>query len=142
MSVVKALESENIGDEIYTLAREIFPICRSITGPGVRDTLAHLRRHVPIEVHEVPTGTQAFDWTVPKEWSIRDAYIKNAQGERVVDFRTCNLHVLNYSAPVSARLPLSERAETTAFSAVSMTGKSAAGSAWATLPPIVPRLRT
>ena len=73
--------------QIYALAAEIFPICRSITGDGVRETLDHLGRHVALEVHEVPTGTQVFDWTIPREWNIRDAYIKNAAGERVVDFR-------------------------------------------------------
>ncbi len=88
------------GEEIYNLAAEIFPICRSITGDGVRRTLRHLGRHIPLDVHEVPTGTPAFDWTVPREWNIRDAYIKNANGERVVDFQACNLHVVSYSTPV------------------------------------------
>ncbi|MDJ1157090.1 DUF4910 domain-containing protein [Chelatococcus sp. SYSU_G07232] len=97
-----------IGEEIFALAAEIYPICRSITGDGVRETLAHLARHIGLTVHEVPTGTRVFDWTIPREWVIRDAYIKNAAGERVLDFRVSNLHVLNYSAPVCARLPLAE----------------------------------
>ncbi len=102
------LDDAGIGDEIFALAAEIFPICRSITGDGVRRTLGHLGRHIDLEVHEVPSGTRLFDWTVPPEWTIRDAYIKNAAGERIVDFRNCNLHVLNYSLPVHARLPLEE----------------------------------
>jgi aminopeptidase-like protein len=102
------LEDAAIGEEIYALAATIYPICRSITGDGVRQTLDHLARRIELEVHEVPTGTQVFDWTIPREWSIRDACIKNAAGERVVDFHKCNLHVLNYSRPVRAQLPLEE----------------------------------
>jgi aminopeptidase-like protein len=102
------LDDTGVGDEIYALAAAIYPICRSITGDGVRQTLDHLARRIELEVHEVPTGTQVFDWTIPREWSIRDAYIKNAAGERVVDFRKYNLHVLNYSRPVRAQLPLGE----------------------------------
>jgi aminopeptidase-like protein len=97
---------DGLGEEIFALAAEIFPICRSITGNGVRETLARLSRHVDLVIHEVPSGTPVFDWTVPKEWNIRDAYIKNAAGERVVDFRKCNLHVLQYSSPIHAWLPL------------------------------------
>ena len=106
--LAEQLDDAAIGEEIYALAAEIYPICRSITGDGVRDTLDRLHRHIDLTVHEVPTGTQVFDWTIPREWNIRDAYIKNAAGERVVDFRTSNLHVLNYSVPVRARLPLAE----------------------------------
>jgi aminopeptidase-like protein len=102
------LDDLRVGDQIYALAAEIFPICRSITGNGVRRTLRHLARHLPLEVHEVPTGTQVFDWSIPPEWTIRDAYIKNAAGDRIVDFRRSNLHVLNYSRPVHAKLTLEE----------------------------------
>ncbi|MGH3468208.1 MAG: DUF4910 domain-containing protein [Thermocrispum sp.] len=102
------LEEAGIGEAIFALAAEIYPICRSITGDGVRTTLDRLARHIDLEVHEVPTGTQVFDWTIPREWNIRDAWIKNAAGQRVVDFRRCNLHVLNYSRPVHAGLPLDE----------------------------------
>lgn len=102
------LDEIDLGDRIYALAAEIFPICRSITGAGVRRTLGHLARHLPLEVHEVPTGTPVFDWSIPPEWTIRDAYVKNAAGERIVDFRDSNLHVLSYSRPVHARLPLEE----------------------------------
>lgn len=108
VSLKAALDSETIGEEIYALAAEIYPICRSITGPGVRQTLAHLRKHVALDQHEVPTGTPVLDWTVPKEWVIREAWIKAPNGERVVDFETLNLHVLNYSTPIRAKLPLAE----------------------------------
>lgn len=107
-SLIAALDSASIGQDIYALAAEIYPICRSITGQGVRDTLTILQRHAPIVQHEALSGTPVLDWTVPKEWVIRDAYIKNANGERVVDFGEHNLHVLNYSAPVHAKLTLSE----------------------------------
>jgi aminopeptidase-like protein len=107
-TLAAALDSPGIGDAIYALAAEIYPICRSITGQGVRDTLAVLQKHAPLKQHEVLTGTPVLDWTVPKEWVIRDAYITNATGERVVDFQKHNLHVLNYSTPIRTRLPLSE----------------------------------
>lgn len=98
----------SVGERIYALVRELYPICRSITGNGVRQSLALLGQHIPIDVTEVPTGTKVFDWSVPREWNISDAYIENAAGERVVDFRASNLHVLNYSAPVCKVLPLEE----------------------------------
>jgi aminopeptidase-like protein len=94
--------------ELYGFAEELYPICRSITGDGLRETLRSIQSKIPLEMFEVPTGTQVFDWTVPKEWNIRDAYIKDASGKRVVDFQTTNLHVLNYSVPVHATLPLTE----------------------------------
>jgi aminopeptidase-like protein len=100
------IDAAGSGDQIFALAAEIYPICRSITGDGVRATLDHLARHIDLHVHEVPTGTQVYDWTIPQEWTIRDAWIKNAAGERVVDFRTCNLHVLQYSQPIHTTLPL------------------------------------
>jgi aminopeptidase-like protein len=96
------------GAELMELIQELYPICRSITGAGVRDTLAVLGRHVPLQVTEVPSGTPVLDWVVPREWNIRDAWIKNAAGERVVDFRACNLHVVSYSVPVERRLSLEE----------------------------------
>jgi aminopeptidase-like protein len=97
-----------VGAELHRFAAELYPICRSITGDGVRQTLAQIHRRVPLQISEVPTGTQVFDWTVPKEWNIRDAYIKDTSGRRVVDFQRSNLHVLNYSTPVRATMPLSE----------------------------------
>jgi len=85
---------------------EVFPICRSITGDGLRQTLSRLGDLIPLETHEVPTGTQVFDWTIPKEWNIQDAFIKDCNGRRVVDFKENNLHVVNYSVPVRARMTL------------------------------------
>lgn len=96
------------GKEMYHLVEELYPICRSITGNGVRDTLRIVGRQIPLEIHEVPSGTQVFDWTVPKEWNIADAYVKDAGGNKVIDFQKSNLHVVNYSRPVKASLPLSE----------------------------------
>jgi aminopeptidase-like protein len=93
---------------MYALLTELFPICRSITGNGVRQTLQILQRYIRLTVSEVPTGTQVFDWTIPEEWNIRDAYIKNSRGERIVDFRRSNLHVLNYSEPVHATMSLEQ----------------------------------
>lgn len=89
------------GKEMYALCERLFPICRSITGDGVRETLGILREMVPeMTMHEVPTGTQVFDWTVPREWNIRDAWIKNEVGEKMLDFQKSNLHVVGYSMPV------------------------------------------
>ena len=96
------------GRELYRFAAELYPICRSITGEGIRETLRMVQGKIPLRLTEVPTGTAVLDWTVPKEWNIRDAYIKDAEGNKVVDFKKCNLHVLNYSTPVHASLPLSE----------------------------------
>ena len=97
-----------VGARLHALIAELYPICRSITGEGVRRTLSILQRMVDIRVREVPSGTQVFDWTVPKEWNIRDAYVKNMRGDRVIDFHKSNLHVVSYSVPVHARLGLAE----------------------------------
>jgi aminopeptidase-like protein len=105
------LVNDNMGDEIFALAAEIFPICRSITGDGVRETLRRLGAHIEIDVQEVPTGTKVFDWTVPREWNIRDAYIRDGSGAKIVDFRASNLHVLNYSVPTRKRVSLTELKE-------------------------------
>jgi aminopeptidase-like protein len=104
-------QSEIAGDrgaELYRLVTELYPICRSITGDGVRDTLRRIERRMPLTIHEVPSGTQVFDWTVPREWNIRDAWIKNLNGDRIVDFHKSNLHVVSYSVPVRRRVSLSE----------------------------------
>ena len=101
-------DSRAIGDEMYRLITELFPICRSITGDGMRTTLRRLQEEIPLTLHEVPTGTPVFDWTVPAEWNIRDAYVKNRQGERVIDFQRSNLHVLNYSQPIHRWMTLDE----------------------------------
>jgi aminopeptidase-like protein len=96
------------GSKAYGIIESLYPICRSITGDGLRQSLRLLQRSVPLEIHEIATGTQVFDWTVPKEWNVRDAYIKNAAGDRVVDFQRSNLHLLNYSVPVHKTMSLAE----------------------------------
>jgi len=111
MSLLKAFDQRDrteVGQELHRFAAELYPICRSITGDGLRHTLAAINQRVPLQVSEVPTGTQVFDWTVPREWNIRDAYIGDCSGKRLVDFQQCNLHVMNYSAPVHATMPLGE----------------------------------
>jgi len=95
-----------LAQEAHELVARLYPICRSITGEGVRQTLQIVREIIPLTVHEIPTGTPIFDWTVPREWNIREASIRNSAGEKIIDFRDCNLHVVNYSAPVKARVPL------------------------------------
>jgi uncharacterized protein DUF4910/uncharacterized protein DUF2172 len=84
------------------LATKIFSICRSITGNGVRQTLSQIGAHVALETYEVPTGTKVFDWTIPREWNIRDTYIKDSRGERIVDFTRSNLHAVSYSVPCAS----------------------------------------
>lgn len=93
---------------MHGIISELYPICRSITGDGVRQTLNLIRKHVPLEIREVPSGTPIFDWTVPKEWNIRDAYVKDSSGRRVIDFKACNLHVVSYSVPVRQTMFLAE----------------------------------
>lgn len=89
------------GREMYKMCEELFPICRSITGNGVRKTFEILQKKVPdFKITEVPTGTSAFDWEVPKEWNIKDAYVENESGQKVIDFKKTNLHVLGYSTPI------------------------------------------
>lgn len=97
-----------IGRELHDFASELYPICRSITGDGIRRTLSMIQQRIPLRLFEVPTGTQVFDWIVPKEWNIRDAYIKDSGGRRVVDFHDSNLHVVNYSSPVHTTISLSQ----------------------------------
>ena len=99
---------EHIGEELHRFAAELYPICRSITGDGIRRTLSTIQKRIPLQISEVPSGTPVFDWTVPKEWNIRDAYVKAPDGKRVVDFQQSNLHVLNYSTPVHKTMQLSE----------------------------------
>ncbi len=89
----------------------MFPICRSITGDGLRETLQLVGREVPLEMVETPTGTQVLDWTVPKEWNIRGAWIEGPDGQRVVDFADSNLHVVNYSIPIDRVVSLEELRE-------------------------------
>jgi aminopeptidase-like protein len=99
---------DTVGGDMHALITRLYPICRSITGNGVRETLRILREQIPIEIREVPSGTQVFDWTVPREWNIRDAWIKNRAGERIVDFQKLNLHVVSYSVPINRKMRLAE----------------------------------
>ena len=103
--------SERLGEEMHALAGRLYPIPRSLTGEGVRETLGILREVVPLDVREVPTGTAVLDWTVPREWNVREAWIEGPSGKRVVDFRDSPLHLVGYSPPVRARMPLAELRE-------------------------------
>jgi aminopeptidase-like protein len=101
-------EPAEAGQELHEFTASLYPICRSITGDGIRQTLESIGRQIPLRISEVPSGSSVFDWTVPKEWNIRDAFIKGVDGNRLVDFQRSNLHVMNYSTPVRATMPLSE----------------------------------
>ena len=105
---MNAADHETLGLAMHKRLTSLYPICRSITGDGVRQTLAELQTTMPLVIHEVPSGTRVFDWTVPNEWNIRDAWIQNSAGQRVVDFQRSNLHVVSYSPPVHATMPLAE----------------------------------
>lgn len=109
--LIRALNMKKVGQEMYSLMKRLYPICRSITGNGVRESLKIIKEYIPIEINEVPTGTKVFDWTVPKEWNIKDAYVKNSKGEKIIDFHKSNLHVLNYSIPLRKKVSLQELKE-------------------------------
>jgi aminopeptidase-like protein len=96
------------GADLYQKVTALFPLCRSITGDGLRRSLRLLQEWVPLSLNEVASGTQIFDWVVPKEWNIRDAYIRDSKGSKVVDFARSNLHVVNYSVPIRRKMPLAE----------------------------------
>lgn len=100
--------ADRLAERALALMHELFPLCRSITGEGLRATLRAVDAHAPLEIAEVPSGTPLFDWTVPPEWTLRDAYVADADGRRLIDVRRHNLHVVNYSAPVRARLSRTE----------------------------------
>ncbi|NUM48998.1 MAG: DUF4910 domain-containing protein [Anaerolineales bacterium] len=104
--LLDTLDLPQLGAHMHAQMVDLYPICRSITGEGIRETLRRLP--IPLELHEVPTGTPVLDWTVPKEWNIRDAYVKNARGEKVIDFQAHSLHILNYSIPFRGTLTLDE----------------------------------
>ncbi|MCX2980954.1 DUF4910 domain-containing protein [Halieaceae bacterium IMCC14734] len=97
---------QELAAQLHACVTRLFPICRSITGDGVRETLSILSETVALDIHNVPSGAQVLDWTIPNEWNIRDAWIKDASGQRVIDFRQSNLHVLNYSTPVKRTMSL------------------------------------
>jgi aminopeptidase-like protein len=101
----------DIGKDMYDLLEYLFPLFRSISGNGVRETLRIIQNHIPITVHEVPSGTEVFDWTVPKEWNVSDAYVMDENGEKIIDFKENNLHLQSYSIPVNQTVTLSELEE-------------------------------
>lgn len=103
VDIQSALGGTSKGQSLHDFMRLLYPICRSITGEGVRQTLRHLQQHIPLDIREVASGTKVFDWTVPLEWNIRDAYIATTAGDRVVDFQNSNLHVVGYSTPIKGR---------------------------------------
>ena len=116
MQLAEAMEAVNMdfehcGPFMHQLMAQLFPICRSITGDGVRETLRILQGLIPLKLFEVPSGTKAFDWTVPKEWNIRDAFVLDPKGRKIIDFTKNNLHVLGYAVPVDGSLTLSELQE-------------------------------
>lgn len=98
----------SVGQSLHEFAAQLYPICRSITGGGLRQTLRLIGERIPLQIEEVPSGSRVFDWQVPLEWNIEDASITDAGGARVVDFKAHNLHVVGYSEPVSATLPLAQ----------------------------------
>ena len=103
-----SIDVNEIGKEMYGLIEELYPICRSITGNGARQSLDIINKHITLTIQEIPTGTKVFDWTIPKEWNIRDAWVKNSKGDKVIDFQDSNLHVVNYSVPIRKKMTLSE----------------------------------
>ena len=107
----QSIKLNQIGAQMHHLISKLYPICRSISGDGVRETLRILQEYIPLTIHEIPTGTKIFDWTVPKEWNIRDAYVKDACGNKVIDFQSSNLHVLNYSVPIHQQISLAQLKE-------------------------------
>jgi len=103
--------SEEIKEEMFSLMQELFPICRSITGNGVRKTLEIIKKDISLLKFEIPTGTEVFDWTIPKEWNIVDAYVSDLTGKRIIDFQKSNLHVVSYSIPIKKQISLNELKE-------------------------------
>jgi aminopeptidase-like protein len=104
----QALPTDSLGKAMHDFIKELFPICRSITGEGVRQTLRLIEKRIPLEIHEVPSGTKVFDWTVPLEWNVTDAYIANEAGARLIDFKANNLHIMSYSTPINKKMRLGD----------------------------------
>jgi aminopeptidase-like protein len=104
----QALPTDSLGKAMQDFIKELFPICRSITGEGVRQTLRLIEKRIPLEMHEVPSGTKVFDWTVPLEWNVTDAYIANEAGARLIDFKANNLHIMSYSTPINKKMRLGD----------------------------------
>jgi aminopeptidase-like protein len=102
------LQGTLIEKGMYDLIEELYPICRSITGNGVRQTHQIINHHIPLTTSEIPTGTNVFDWTIPKEWNIKNAYVKNSTGKKIIDFKNSNLHIVNYSVPINKKMSFAE----------------------------------
>ena len=103
------MNKNNIGKLMHSWASDLFPIARSITGPGVRETLSYLQKLIPgLDIRSVPSGTKAFDWTVPDEWHVKDAYVMDSTGVKVIDFKINNLHLVGYSASIDIFVELDE----------------------------------
>ena len=100
--------NDSVETQMYELMIELFPICRSITGDGVRKTFDILKKIIKITTHEISTGTKVFDWVIPKEWKISDAYIIDPNGKKILDFQKSNLHVMQYSTPINKEMGLDE----------------------------------
>ena len=93
------------GNKIYNYAKDLFPICRSLSGEGVRETLKYIQNILPdLQIKEVKSGTKAFDWEVPDEWNIKDAFVKNSAGEKIIDFKENNLQLVGYSEPIKNKI--------------------------------------
>ena len=107
-SIAEAGTASTLADRALELARDVYPLCRSITGDGVRETMRRLGQHAPLEIFEVPSGTPVYDWEIPLEWNLRDAWIATADGRKLVDVGRHALHVMSYSVPVRARMTLQE----------------------------------
>ncbi len=101
-------QASSIGKEMYDLIKELYPICRSITGNGVRETHKIIENYISISTYEIPTGMNVFDWTIPKEWNIQDAYIQDSSGKKIIDFKKSNLHIVNYSIPIKKKISFTE----------------------------------
>ena len=111
IETIKNIDFDKAGSEMYRMISDLYPICRSITGNGVRETLQYISKIVPLDTHEISSGTKVFDWSVPQEWNIKDAYVKDSKGNKVIDYQKSNLHVLNYSIPVQKKVSLEELKE-------------------------------
>jgi aminopeptidase-like protein len=98
----------SLGEEMWRMVEGLYPICRSITGEGLRETLRVIGEHIPLRTRELPTGKRVLDWTIPMEWNVREAFVENSRGERVIDFEDHNLHLLGYSHPLDAKMGLAE----------------------------------
>jgi aminopeptidase-like protein len=101
-------DHKHVGKQMHELMTELFPICRSITGNGVRETLKIIQKQIPLQISEIPSGEKVFDWRIPKEWNIKNAYILNPKGEKILDFKNSNLHIVSYSIPIHKKISFSE----------------------------------